>query len=277
MHSVNFKISYHNGDAAQGRLDMYDAAVSLHGFAKALSITTHALLNEGEVRRKGNSIKGAQIYIRPSRKGSFQELITIAIQNDAALAIGSSIVGTVFYDLLKWTWSKTVEKEYQPSTPHVQRLNDRIEPFIGDIEEALEVPLKQAHRPIEKADNMVVVIKRPRAGEVFRIDNETLKTVSVQTEPNVIRDVTGNVTRYNILSGIGRFYDDALEHTVSFKMPESSTRYQSSLITWSLHNAVDEGEGKINLSVKRVVSAKGSVRRYLVQSVSEISGSGGNE
>lgn len=270
MKPISFKISYHNGDAAQGRLDMYDASVSLQGFAKALSITTHALLNDGEVRRKGNSIKGAQIFINPSRKGSFEELITIAVNNQAALAIGTSVVGAVFYDLLKWTWSKTVEKAYEPTTPHVRRMQERIEPFIGDMEEALEIPLKQAHRPIEKFDDMVVVIKRPRLGEVFRIDNETLQSVSVETEPNIIENIVGNVTRYNILSGIGRFYDDQLEHTVSFKMPENSTRYQSTLITWSLHHAIDQGEGKIRLSVKRVVSAKGSVRRYLVQSVSEI-------
>lgn len=270
MHPINFKISYHNGDAAHGRLTMYDAGVSLQGFAKALSITTHALLNEGEVRRKGVSIKGAQIYIKPSRKGSFQELISIVIEHDAVRTIGTSVITAVFYDLLKWTWSKTVEKYYEPTTPYVQRMRERNEPFIGDIEEALEKPLKQAHRTIEKSEEMLVVIMRPQMGEIFRIDRDTLKTVSLQTERNVIRDVMGNVTRYNILSGIGRFYDDALGHTVSFKMLEGSSRYERSLITWSLHNAVDEGEGKIKLSVKRVISAKGKVRRYLVQSVSKI-------
>ena len=65
MNPIHFKISYHNGDASNGRLDMYDASVSLQGFAKALSITTHALLNDGEIRKKGHSIKGAKIYINP--------------------------------------------------------------------------------------------------------------------------------------------------------------------------------------------------------------------
>lgn len=60
MKTINFKISYHNGDASDGRLDMYDASVSLQGFAKALAITTHALLNDGEIRKKGNTINGAK-------------------------------------------------------------------------------------------------------------------------------------------------------------------------------------------------------------------------
>jgi len=270
MNPIHFKISYHNGDAQSGRLEMYDASVSLQGFAKALSITTHALLNDGEIRKKGHSINGAKIYINPSRKGSFEELITLSIEQQAALAIGASVIGAVFYDLLKWTWSKTMEIAYKPETPHVMRLEDRIEPFIGEMEEALEIPLKQAHRPIEQCEEMVVVIKRPRGAELLRFDSETLQSVSVQTEPNTIENITGNVTRYNILSGIGRFYDDELAKTVSFKMPENSTRYQSSLITWSLHNAIDEGQGKLSLSVKRVVSAKGIVRRYLVQGVDKL-------
>lgn len=70
-------------------------------FAKALSITTHVLLNKGEIRKKGNSIEGARLYINPSRKGSFEELITLAIKDPVAASIGTSIVANVFYDIIK--------------------------------------------------------------------------------------------------------------------------------------------------------------------------------
>ncbi len=246
---------------------MYDASVSLQGFAKALSITTHALLNEGEIRKKGNSIEGAKLYINPSRKGSFEELITIAVENPVALSIGTSVIANVFYDLIKWTWSKTLDLAHEPETYQVRQLEQRIEPFLGEMEEALEIPLEQAHRPIKKFDDMVIVLKRQRVGEVIKLDSDTLRSVSVRTEPEVITDITGNVTRYNILSGIGRFYDDALQHTVSFKMPDEASSSQRRRITWSLHHAQEEGKGKLRLEVKRVVSAKGVIRRYLVQRV----------
>lgn len=247
---------------------MYDASVSLQGFAKALSITTHALLNDGEIKKKGNSITGAKLYINPSRKGSFEELITLAVENPYVVAIGTSVVANVFYDLVKWTWSKTLDQNYEPKTAQVKRLEERIEPFIGEMEEALEIPLEQAHRPIKKFDDMVIVIKRHRVGEVVRLDSDTLKSVSIKTEPKIINDILGNVTRYNILSGIGRFYDDNLERTVSFKLEENTSSSQRRRITWSLHHAQEPGEGKIRLDVKRVVSAKGVIRRYLVQKVS---------
>lgn len=268
MKNINFKISYQNGDATDGRLDMYDASVSLQGFAKALSITTHALLNDGEIRKKGNTIQGAKIFINPSKKGSFEELITLAIENQAALAVGTSVIGNVFYDLVKWTWSKTLDVDYRPKSLQVRKLEDRVEPFIGEMEEALEIPLEQAHRPIKQSQDMVIVLKRQRIGSVVQLDSETLKSVSIRTEPNILYDIIGNVTRYNILSGIGRFYDDGLGHTVSFKMPDNASSSQKRRITWSLHHAQEQGEGKIKMDVQRVVSAKGVIRRYLVKKVS---------
>ncbi|MBA3755942.1 MAG: hypothetical protein H0X02_06830 [Nitrosomonas sp.] len=172
MTILNFKISYHNGDASDGRLDMYDASFSLQGFAKALSITTHALLNDGEIKKKGNRIDGAKTYINPSRKGSFEELVTLVIDNKEASAIGISVIGAVFYDLIKWTWSKTLDLIYVPETPHVKRLENRIEPFIGEMEEALEIPLEQAHRPIRQCEDMTIVLKRHRVGEVIKLDSD---------------------------------------------------------------------------------------------------------
>lgn len=270
MKRINFKISYHNGDASDGRLDMYDASVSLQGFAKALSITTHALLNEGEIRKKGNRIDGAKIYINPSRKGSFEELITIVVANQEA--IGASVVAAAFYDLVKWTWSKTLDLAYEPETPHVRKLQERIEPFIGDMEEALEIPLEQAHRPIKKFDDMTIVLKRQKAGEVITMNTETLKSVSLQTDSNIISGITGNVTRYNILSGIGRLYDDELERTVPFMIHDDVTSRQKQLLTWSMHHAQNGDGGKLDFEVKRVRTAKGVIKRYLVHNVKEMVG-----
>lgn len=264
---IKFKISYHHGDANDGRLDMYDASVSLQGFAKALSITTHAMLNEGEVRKHGNKVGGAKIYIHPSRKGSFEELIAIAVEHPIATSIGTSIIANVFYDLLKWTWSKTLDLDYSPETSHVRKLDERIEPFIGEMEEALEIPLEQAHKPIKQCENMAIVLKRQQIGDVIKLDSQTLKSVSIKTNPNLETGIIGNVTRYNILSPFGRFYDDRLERTVSFKLEHEVTSEQKQLLTWSMHHAQNGNGGKIKLSVKCVTSAKGVLKRYLVYKV----------
>ena len=266
MTTINFKISYQHGDADSHRLDMYDAAVSLQGFAKALSITTHALLNDGEIRHKGNKVDGATIFINPSKKGSFEELITIIINSPEA-TIGVSVVSSAFWDLIKWTWSKTLEQAYEPQTPFVKKMQERIEPFIGEMEEALEIPLEQAHRPIKQCSEMTISLVRPRVGDIVTLDSETLKSVSIKTEDNLLQGIVGNVTKYNILSGSGRFYDDELEHTVSFKISDNLSKEKREFLTWSMHHAQSSNGGKVELDVKRVTSAKGVLKRYIIHNI----------
>jgi len=264
--SIPIRITYHYGDAEHGVLDMYDASVSLQGFARALAITGHALLNDGEIRKKGNRLEGGRLLITPPRRGSFEELITFIITNKEA--IGASIAAAAFYDLLKWTWSTTLDLIYEPQTPHVRKLKDRIEPFIGEMDEALESPLEQAHRPIRQNDEVVISINRPRAGELIQLNNDTLASVSLYTEPDIIH-LLGNVTRYNILSGFGRLYDDALGRTISFKVMDDVSTVQKQLLTWSLHYAQAQQGGKVYFDVQRVVSAKGTIKRYLVHAISQ--------
>jgi hypothetical protein len=49
----------------------------------------------------------------------------------------------------------------------------------------------------------------------------------------------------------------------------SSTQKQH--LTWSLHFAQEkEGEGKILINAKRIVTAKGAVKRYVVSSIRQV-------
>ncbi|EHU4841368.1 TPA: hypothetical protein KDX74_004588 [Vibrio parahaemolyticus] len=266
MKTIKIKLSYQGGDADLHRLDMYDASMSLHGFARAIAITTHALLNDGDVKRKGNRANGAKIYVSPPQKGSYEQILTLVIENKEA--IGVSVVAAAFWDMLKWTWSKTLDLAYEPETSTVKKLGERVEPFIGDIEEVLESALEEAHRPIKNSPNMSISVSRPKVGEVVRMNSETLKSVSIKTDDTLITGIVGNATKYNILSGIGRFYDDEKEHTVSFKIPENASSSVRRRITWSMHYAQDgQHGGKIELHARRVMSAKGILKRYLVDKV----------
>ncbi|WP_226564488.1 DUF7946 domain-containing protein [Shewanella chilikensis] len=264
MKQIQIKLSYKGGDADLHRLDMYDASVSLHGFARAIAITTHALLNDGDVKRKGNRATGAKIYVSPPQKGSYEQVLTLIVENP----IAASVVAAAFWDILKWTWSKTLDLVYEPETPTVKKLGERVEPFISDIEEVLESALEEAHRPIKNNPEISITVSRPRVGDVINMNSETLKSVSIRTENQILTGIEGNVTKYNILSGIGRFYEDKKGHTVSFKLPEKATEQMRKRVTWSMHHAQGgEGEGKVEFHAKRVVSAKGILKRYLVEKV----------
>ncbi|OTG74418.1 hypothetical protein B9T23_12020 [Acinetobacter terrae] len=65
---------------------MYDAAISYLGFAKALNITIGAILNK-QVKVKGNNTGGIKVYLETSKKGIFEQLVTIIIENPLILSL----------------------------------------------------------------------------------------------------------------------------------------------------------------------------------------------
>lgn len=274
MKELEFKISYDGGVASEGLLDIYDAGVSVHGLSRALAITTHAFIHKGEIRRRAERVRGAQIYISPPRQGSYEEIIKIVLSHEAASAIGYSVVAAAFWDFLKWTWSAAVGKETDPETPYVKRIADRREPFIGEISTVLESSMADLHRPIESDDSVTINVIRPRVGTVVKMDKETLAYVTTRSESEIVEDVKGNVTKYNILSGFGRFFDDKEGRTISFDIDQDMGADEKRLLTWSMDQRSQELDGKLFIDVIRVLNAMGDLKRYKVTAVRKASDEG---
>lgn len=253
------------GTAADGRLELYSAGRSLNGLSRALNITTHAFLNDEAVRVRADRLHGAQLFITAPVKGSFMESIAVAFDENSTQKIGKSKIVDTFYDFLTWTWNHAAGKvDYEPRTAHVQRIAARNEPFIADIAQGLETSLRDIHRPVQQDNEMTIVLSRPRAGELIRFDENTLGHVTPVQEQEIITDILGNVTKYNSLSGYGRFYDDATERTVSFDISQTLDAHSKALLTDSLHEWNVRQGGKISIDVKRMLTARGELKRYTV-------------
>lgn len=264
MSEVRIIFHYDGGTAAHGSLDIYDAAISLHGLSRALAITTHAFLNDGEIRTRAERVDGAKILIRPPQRGSFQEIVTVVFQSSAVEAIGYSVIAAAFWDFLKWTWSEVIGENSRPSTPTVRRLQDRIEPVMGELVEALEKPIQEIHRPILRDRDIRLGVHRPHVGEVLRMNSDTLDYVTTSTESEIVSGLLVNVTRYNILSGFGRFFVDVEDRTISFKIADDMTSDQKELLTWSLDQRNRGFPGKILVDVRQVTNARGQVLKYII-------------
>jgi hypothetical protein len=267
MKELEFKVKYDGGYASKGLLEIYDAGVSIHGLSRALAITTHAFLNNGEIRRRAEGVRGAKIYVSPPRHGSYEEIVKIIFSDEAVSAIGYSIIAAAFWDFFKWTWSAAVGKVVNPKTRYVRRIEDRIEPFIGEISTALESPMAELHRPIVSDNDILIDIVRPRVGSIVTFDQQTLKYVTTRNETEAVHNVSGNITKYNILSGFGRFYDDRLEKTVSFDIDHDMGSEEKRQLTWSLDQRSQGNEGKLLIDVIRVINAKDELKRYRVIAV----------
>lgn len=270
MKIIRVRVSYHHGDAEQGRLDLYDAGRSTEGLARAMAISTHALLNDGAVRRHGDRAEGAQFYIEPAQRGSFVEFVTVVLSNPAAQGLGISVAGAAFWDMIKYGWNNSVGRPQEPETPFVRNLAERRQELAEELAASLESPLEQFHRPIRSQNQMEIQLARPRVGEIIRLDNNSRTYVSTRERGDLIRGLVGNVTRYNILSGFGRFYVDESEETMPFNLADDFPVGEVHLISRSLDEANRGLGGKILFDAIPIVNARGETRRYLIKSAREI-------
>ena len=63
------KLRFDGKNVGSEGLRLYDGTTSLHGFARALQITSHAYLNDNPVS-KATALSGGVLYFGPPKKGS---------------------------------------------------------------------------------------------------------------------------------------------------------------------------------------------------------------
>ncbi|WMN06613.1 hypothetical protein QYS48_33070 [Marivirga arenosa] len=267
MHEVKLNIRYTGGDADNHKLNLYDAGASIHGLAKALAISTNALLKNGEIRSRTSSIPHTKFYLHPPRKGSFIELVSVFFDDPAVQLIGSSVIGAAFWDMLRFSWYGTSGKDPQPIERIPKKIIKENELFPSEMADALEKPLAQFQRPILNSSEMKIEVKRPRMGTIMTFDKDTLDHVSTIVDSGEKENIKGNVTKYNIITGYGKFYDDELKKTIPFNNSKDLSYKESNNLTWSMHNAGESWTGKILIDAKVTNDNTGNVRRYEITGV----------
>lgn len=172
----------------------------------------------------------------------------------------------VFWDFLNFTWRKATGRDATPLEYQTRRILEHNEFLEQEMIDALETPLQQMHRPIQNDREIEIEIKRPRKGTVLKLNRNTYDYVNSRLEPEEKESIVGNVTKYNNLSGIGRFYDDNLGRTVAFHKSSELTSEEINNLSWSLHTSNQiNGAGKIVITVDEVKSNTGQLKRYIIK------------
>jgi len=248
-------------------LDIYDASIALRGISRSLAIITHAFLHDGEVRHRADHVVGARIYVHPPMRGSYDQLVSVLISQQSLVDLSVGVAGAAFWDVAKWTYGKVIGRDDQPTTPAGRRMAERIEPTMGELSDVLEQPVRDMHRPIQEDPEIAMDLIRPRVGQIVTFDSGTLDYISqvVADEDDIL--ISGNVTRYNILSGYGRLYDDRLDQTVPFEVVRAMPRAKRVLLTQSLNEAQRANGGKVLLMVSATRDGVGDPVKYFVKDV----------
>jgi len=264
------KIHYDGGIAREGALDLYDAGDSFQGLARALNLTAHAFVHAGKTKKRADPVPGVGIYIQPSQHGSFKELVTLVFHEDIAAVIGASIIVPAFWDFVRWSWSATVGTPVEPETRYVKRLVQENEELATEMAAVLEPSLEHLQRPIKREREVEIDLLKPRGEKILSLNDATLAYVARREETDTQHDVIGNVTRYNVLSGYGRFYCDEFSKIIPFEISDDVTKAQERLLTQSMGEYTRGLDGKLQFSLKYIVSVSGEIKRAYIYSVSRI-------
>lgn len=255
------------GSADQGLLDIYDAANTIYGLARAVNLVGHAFANDEVVRTKAQNAHGMHAYIRASTKGCFEEHVDVFFENKTVIHFGRSVINGIFWDYLTTCWSSAIGVESEVTTPYVAKVLRKNELFRYEISDALEVPMQLLHKCIAKDDKVKIYLSRPKVGDILTFNRQSLDYVSVREEREESFEILGNVTRFNVLSDFGRLYSDQDGRVISFRLDEKSAEKLKSKAVESMQEVADGKDGKRNFLVSPVVSAQGNVKKYVLHSI----------
>jgi hypothetical protein len=267
---VNLILRLEGGIADEGLLDVYDAANTIYGLARAINLVSHSFANNEEVRKKNQNAHGAQAFIHSSKKGCFEEQVDIRFDQKIVNNIGHSVLANTFWDYLNWTWHASVGSSYEPKTAHVRKISAKNDLFIYEIADALESPMQLIHRAISHDNSIKAFLSRPRVGDSLELTSDTLDYVSIREEQTQSEYILGNITRVNVLSQFGRLFSDEEGRVISFELANPEDKRTRGLALRSMQNHNDGETGKMHLKVTKIVSAQGIVKRYIVHDILEV-------
>jgi hypothetical protein len=270
MKELSLTIRFEGGSADDGRLPIYDAAAAVTGLARSLNIVSHSFANEEELRKRADHANGVSILLQASKKGCFEEQVDIQFDESVCRRVGPSVIVNHYWDYLTWCWSTAVGVDYEPQSTYLKKIVDNDNAIIYEIADALESSMAKMQRPIETDSKISLILARPRLGDIMTLDSNSLLYVTTSKESSETENITGNVTKFNILSGFGRLYDDELQRTVSFQSIEDPSQRLKTLLVKSMQQRLKGKKGKLNFLVRTINNAQLTVKRYIVHDAIEI-------
>ncbi len=280
---VEFELTFDGGAASEGLLEFYDAAQALAGFQRSLALTTHLALH-GKIITQAPFARGFEIYILPIEEGSWKARAKLIL--GTALMVGSvgkdSPVGHVVTSIYSAALSSTMgfEVDYDKTLQDLyyeSRADVRVTPEkIDSLCEKIERSVADMHRPIVKSSSASFAKvercdhTRQDVGPIF--STLTYEYVRATVLGDEIIEITGYVSSYNINTFQGRVYPIDEKRPIPFEI-DSSIRNKNTtgLLTQSQHingQAPFSDDAKVNMICKRLLSATGRVKKYIVTGVS---------
>jgi len=266
MEAMEFRFVYHPDDRPH-ELDAYNAGQALYGISRSLSIVTHYMAN-GHVITQAPALKGAKLFVRPPKAGSFEFLVTVIPWAEVGMGIGASIAAAVLYDLTKLVYRRASGLSERPET---ERVNQILRERPGDIDalnDTTDTDVVRWHRPFEGAVINLNIYGGQNNFGTF--DRSTFEYAKAREVGRSAEKFVGSVASYNGNADTGRIWLQSESRTVAFKrdrslksLPDLDRR----LLSWSLDQYVNHRPADIALIGHALRNREEKLKEVFVLSV----------
>lgn len=271
---IPFRVKFSGLDADRNELEAYSAAKSLEGLSWALSVTINFAVT-GEYKSRGDMSRSARIYLRPPRSGSFiadmNAWVTVnPFLATVALGVGTGIVATYVTKLIEYVFKKALGLIFEMPSNFKKYYNRMSRKEKNDLEiliQRIEPPLSRAHTVIDRtATKIAFSSKRTQLFEMDSLTKEYIEAVPAET-PEIIHT---NITAYNVVSRNGRMFDPKHSNTAAFTLVRSPLKGTASTVTTSMDQYQAGRKGMVKVTVDRVQTASGRLKKFLIMAAEEI-------
>lgn len=266
--TLTFNIKFDAGSSQFDGLNMYYGADALSGFAEALSVTTHAILNNNVVTQTP-AVKGFKLDFKEAHDGSYVQKVTMEFTDADAVRVIKFLGTKGFIELLNFHLASPLG------------LNPRIESAaakgwlrtsMDDSEKLLDRlvgPLKKIHHPVYGQGYKVVLYKSRTA--MLGFNELTFDYLTGSTVEQSVEVIEAAVSRFNARTFTGRIIEAEDADSVSFSpLKAGLVKHSRVLLANSLKNLTEGRFTKVGLEVRRVLSRDGRTKHLIVQSVHEL-------
>jgi hypothetical protein len=254
--------------ADQHQLPAYEGGQAIEGIARGLVLIGHYLVT-GEIRKRVPFSDKAQVLLRPPRAGSFEALFGFTLDTEAVgtafqwvgSAVGSGIVGSFAYDLIKKTFNTVTGEKHSDETDQLKQLDIKRGGEIDALADAIEPAIRQAHNVIENGANQIHIYKGPVTISNFNSRTKRYVNTTIKSERPDIKLVSAAM--YSANTRNGRVFDFELGKTVPITIMREASPRTPSVVSRSLDGYVAQRpNSQIYIKFFADKDVEGRVKRY---------------
>ena len=264
---MTFKVKYDSGVNDFNGLDMYNGAHSLSGISEFLMLSTHAFIHN-EIIVKAPAAKGFKFILKKSREGSLEQTIQFVVTDPEVIDLIKNLGTNGIYDLLKYMLSSLLGIPFLLQNRKAKKRIRELEKNNEDLHHRLENALKATHLPVKK-EGYTVKLNLGRK-LIMEFNNETLEYLETEKELENYEVIDVVVSRFNARTGSGRFITSIDATSYSFEQERELTDYEKIIMAENLTELTRGNFVPLKAVVKQVLSKDGKLKRYKLDSISDI-------